>query len=135
MTAGRALAVRPLSGLRRITAALCVALGTTVAAEPAFVFVGDGWKMAVGEPEVYAFQSFSPTTGGIGLLVTLTEPAAEALAAHTAAHLDEAMTLRDGDGGVLVETTLAEPIRRRFAVSFGDPAAAQRAARRMLGQE
>ena len=135
MIAPRGGALRPKVAARWLAAAFGAVVAGAVAAEPAFVFVGEGWEMAVGQPEVYAFQSFSPASGGIGQLVTLKDPAAEALAAHTAAHLGEAMTMRDGDGAVLVETTLAEPIRRRFAVSFADPAAAQRAARRMMGQE
>jgi hypothetical protein len=121
--------------MRWLAAVLSLALAGAASAGPAFVFSGEGWEMPIGQPEVYAFQSFRPASGGVGLLVTLKEPAAEALAAHTAAHLGEPLTLLDGDGGVLLETVLAEPISRRFAVSFGDPEAAQRAARRMQGQE
>lgn len=119
----------------RLAAALWLAFAGLAAAEPAFVFEGEGWSMPIGRPEVYAFQTFRPAAGGIGLLVILREPAAEALAAQTGAHLGQPLTLRDGDGGVLLETVLAEPIRRRFAVSFADPEAARRAAQRMQGQE
>jgi hypothetical protein len=120
--------------MMRLAALLWLGLAAAVAAEPAFVFGGDGWDMAIGQPEVYAFQSYRPAAGGIGLLVTLHGAAAAELAARTGAHLGETMTLRDGDGAVLVETVLEEPVRGRFAVGFADPEAARRAAQRMLGQ-
>lgn len=136
MTVSGTGSVRPgVAMVRRLALALWLALAGVAAAGPAFVFVGEGWEMPIGQPEIYAFQSFRPAAGGIGLLVTLKGPAAEALAAQTEAHLGEAMTVRDGDGGVLVETVLTEPIRGRFAVSFAEPEAARLAARRMQGQE
>lgn len=119
----------------RLAAALWLALAGSAWAGPAFVFSGEGWSFPVGQPEVYAYQVFSPVQGGIGLSVTLKGPAGRALDAEMAAHRGEAMRLSDGDGAVLLETVVGAPVRGRFAVTFADPEAARRAARRMLGQE
>lgn len=119
-----------------LAAALWLGLAAAAAAgSPAFVFACDGWRFAVGEPEVYAYQVVTPARGGLALSVTLKPEAAAALEARTGGSLGEALTVLDGDGAVLVETVLEAPIRGRFAVAFADPEAAQRAARRMLGQE
>lgn len=119
----------------RLTAALWLMLAGAASAGPAFLFSGEGWSFPVGQPEVYAFQVFAPAQGGIGLSVTLKGPSGRALDAELAAHRGEALRLSDGDGAVLLETVVGAPMRGRFAVTFADPEAAQRAARRMLGQE
>ncbi|MGF1660079.1 MAG: hypothetical protein ACFCUS_11680 [Rubrimonas sp.] len=116
--------------------ALALALAAAPAlAEPAFTFSAPGWEMGVGPAEVYAFQSFAPRPGAVALSITLHAGPARQLESLTASSLGEMLTLRDGDGATLLETVLAEPIRRgAFAVTFADPGAARRAAARMLGR-
>ena len=101
----------------------------------AFTFSAHGWEMGIGPAEVYAFETFAPSAGGVGLYVTLRSRPARQLESLTASSLGETLALRDGDGATLIETVLTEPIRRgAFAVTFGDPADARRAAERMLGR-
>jgi hypothetical protein len=124
--------------MARLTAALAVgaaALAGAAPAAPAFVFVGPGWRVPVEAADVFAFQSFAPAPGRIGLSVTLRPDAAGRLEALTAASVSNRLTVEDGDGAVLLEAWIAEPIRGRFAVAFDDPDAARRAARRLQGAE
>jgi hypothetical protein len=116
-------------------AALAIALAQGAAAAPAFVFVGPDWRMAVEATDVFGFQSFAAPGGRIGLSVTLRPEAAGRLERLTAASLANRLVVEDGDGGMLIEAWLERPIRGAFAVTFGEAEAAQRAARRLEGQE
>jgi hypothetical protein len=129
-----------VAGLRAraaAAAALALALGLAqgAAAAPAFLFVGPDWRMAVEAADVFGFQSFAAPGGRIGLSVTLRPAAAERLANLTAASLANRLIVEDGDGGVLIDSWIAQPIRGGFAVIFADGEAARRAARRLQGQE
>jgi hypothetical protein len=115
--------------------ALALALPHGASATPAFVFVGPDWRMAVEAADVFGFQSFAAPGGRIGLSVTLRPAAAGRLEALTAASIANRLVVEDGDGGVLIDAWLEEPIRGRFAVTFAEAWAAQRAARRLEGQE
>jgi hypothetical protein len=124
-----------MAGLRA-AAALALALAAAGAqAAPAFVFVGPDWRMAVEAADVFGFQSFGAPGGRIGLSVTLRPKAAGRLEGLTAASLANRLLVEDGDGALLLDAWLSEPIRGRFAVTFEDPDAARRAARRLQGQE
>lgn len=130
-----------MAGLRaRAAAAAAFALALAAlpqgaAAAPAFVFVGPDWRMAVEAADVFGFQSFAAPGGRIGLSVTLRPEAAGRLEGLTASTLANRLVVEDGDGGVLIDAWLEQPIRGSFAVTFADAHAAQRAARRLQGQE
>lgn len=127
-----------MAGVRRAraaAAALALALAQGAAAAPAFVFIGPDWRMAVEARDVFGFQSFAAPGGRIGLSVTLRPEAAGRLEGLTAASLANRLLVEDGDGGTLIDAWLDAPIRGRFAVTFMDPEAARRAARRLQGQE
>jgi hypothetical protein len=114
---------------------MALGLAHGASAAPAFVFFGPDWSMAVEATDVFGFQSFAAPGGRIGLSVTLRPEAARRLEGLTAATLANRLVLEDGDGGLLVDAWLEQPIRGSFAVTFGEAAAAQRAARRLQGQE
>ncbi len=127
--------MRAARGLRRLALATGLLVAPAAAqAEAAFTFSAPGWEMSVGPAEVYAFQSLAPRPGAIALSVTLHARAGSRLESLTRSSIGETLTLRDGDGAVLLRMTLEGPIRRgAFAVTFADPEAARRAAERMQG--
>jgi hypothetical protein len=100
---------------------------------PGLVLSGADWSLPIGPAEVEAVEVFAAEGGGVALLATLRAGAAEALVRLAA---DGArVRLADADGATIDGGVSAAGGARRVLAAFADPADAQRAARRLLGQE
>lgn len=122
-------------GVIRLAAALALLAGAALA-EPAMVFAGADWRQEIAPADVFAFQAFTPPGGRLALAVTLKPEAAGTLARNTGIATGEVVTVTDREGEVLLSGPLAQPIDRgMFAITFDNPEAARRMARRLLAQE
>jgi hypothetical protein len=100
---------------------------------PGLMLSGAAWSMAVGPAETDHVEVFAAEGGGVALLVTLRAAATAAVA--QAAGAGARVRLADGDGAAIAGGFSAAGGAGRVLATFADPADAQRAARRLLGQE